>query len=40
VSVVVFGYRITIEERRLVEVLGEPYRDYMRRRRRLIPFVY
>lgn len=36
----VYGYRITIEERLLVAVLGEPYRDYMRRHRRLIPYVF
>ena len=38
--VVVFGYRITVDERLLAEVLGAPYRDYMRRRKRLIPYVF
>jgi len=33
-------YRIGIEERALVAGLGEPYADFMRRRRRLVPFVY
>ena len=33
-------YRMGIEERVLVEALGQPYRDYMSRTRRLIPFVY
>ena len=36
----VYGYRITVEERTLLAVLGEPYRQFMRTRRRLIPFVY
>lgn len=40
VCIVVYGYRIAIEERLLAAVLGEPYRDYMRRHRRLIPYIY
>lgn len=39
-SLAVYSYRIAIEERALLAVLGEPYRDYMRTRRRLIPFIY
>jgi protein-S-isoprenylcysteine O-methyltransferase Ste14 len=39
-SVAVYSYRIAIEERALLAVVGEPYREYMRTRRRLIPFVY
>jgi protein-S-isoprenylcysteine O-methyltransferase Ste14 len=31
------AYRIRVEERALLEALGEPYADYMRRTRRLIP---
>jgi protein-S-isoprenylcysteine O-methyltransferase Ste14 len=38
--VVAYGYRIRIEESALVEALGEPYKKYIRRTRRLIPFVY
>jgi protein-S-isoprenylcysteine O-methyltransferase Ste14 len=34
-----FGYRIVVEERALQEALGDPYRAYMRRTRRLIPFL-
>lgn len=34
-----FGYRIRVEERVLQEQLGQPYREYMRRTKRLIPFV-
>jgi protein-S-isoprenylcysteine O-methyltransferase Ste14 len=35
-----YGYRIFVEEAALVAALGEPYREYMRRTRRLIPFVF
>jgi len=35
-----FSYRIKVEERALVEALGDRYRDYMTRTKRLIPFVY
>ena len=34
-----YAYRIRVEEDALVRSLGEPYRAYMRRTRRLIPFV-
>jgi len=34
-----YGYRIAVEERALVQTIGEPYADYMKRTRRLIPFV-
>lgn len=36
---VAYAYRIRVEEQALLTTLGEPYRDYMRRTRRLIPFV-
>ena len=39
-SVGVYSYRIGVEERALVAVIGEPYREFMRTRRRLIPFIY
>lgn len=35
-----FLYRIPIEERALVEALGEPYREYMHHTHRLIPFIW
>lgn len=35
-----YGYRMQVEERALVEALGERYASYMRRTRRLVPFVY
>ena len=31
------AYRIRVEERALLEALGEPYADYMRRTKRLVP---
>jgi protein-S-isoprenylcysteine O-methyltransferase Ste14 len=33
-------YRITVEEQALSEELGEAYRSYMRRTKRLLPFIY
>jgi protein-S-isoprenylcysteine O-methyltransferase Ste14 len=33
-------YRVHVEEQALVAALGEPYRAYMRRTRRFIPFVW
>lgn len=36
----VYAYRIAVEERALLSVLGERYREFMRTRKRLIPFVY
>lgn len=39
-SVAVYSYRIAVEERALLAVIGEPYRQYIRGRRRLIPYVY
>jgi len=33
-------WRIRIEEQTLLTGLGEPYRNYMRRTKRLVPFIY
>lgn len=33
-------YRVLVEERALMEALGQPYVDYMRHTKRLIPFLY
>ena len=35
-----FGYRIHVEEKALLETIGEPYRAYCARTKRLIPFVW
>lgn len=34
-----FAYRIRVEEQALAAALGRPYRDYMRRTKRLVPFI-
>jgi protein-S-isoprenylcysteine O-methyltransferase Ste14 len=34
-----YGYRVRVEEQVLCQALGQPYREYMRHTRRLIPFV-
>ena len=33
-------YRITIEERMLVQKFGDEYRDYMKKTKKIIPFLY
>lgn len=40
VSFAVYVYRIQVEERALSSIVGEPYREFMRTRKRLIPYVY
>ena len=40
VSIAVYSYRIAVEERRLLAVIGDPYRQFISTRKRLIPFVY
>ena len=38
---IAYGYRIIVEERLLVETLGQPYYKYMKRTRcRLIPYLF
>jgi protein-S-isoprenylcysteine O-methyltransferase Ste14 len=37
---VAYSYRIVVEERMLVEALGEPYLEYRRESWRLVPFVF
>jgi protein-S-isoprenylcysteine O-methyltransferase Ste14 len=39
-SIAVYIYRISVEERTLLTVIGEPYRQFMTTRKRLIPFLY
>ena len=34
-----YGLRVAVEERALLDTLGEPYREYMSRTKRFIPFV-
>jgi protein-S-isoprenylcysteine O-methyltransferase Ste14 len=37
---VAYSYRLQAEEQMLLAMLGQPYREYQARTRRLIPFVY
>jgi len=39
-SFAVYAYRIAVEERAMLAAIGEPYREFMSTRKRLIPFVY
>jgi protein-S-isoprenylcysteine O-methyltransferase Ste14 len=39
VSVAVYSYRIAVEEKALIQTIGEPYATYMRTRKRFVPFV-
>jgi protein-S-isoprenylcysteine O-methyltransferase Ste14 len=38
-GVVTYAFRVRAEERVLTAALGEPYRSYMRERKRFIPYV-
>jgi protein-S-isoprenylcysteine O-methyltransferase Ste14 len=40
VAIGVYSYRIAVEERVLLAGLGEPYAEFMKTRKRLIPFLY
>jgi protein-S-isoprenylcysteine O-methyltransferase Ste14 len=40
VSFAVYAYRMAVEERALLAAIGEPYQQFMRTRKRLIPFAY
>jgi protein-S-isoprenylcysteine O-methyltransferase Ste14 len=39
VSVAVYSYRVAVEERALVQTIGEPYAAFMRSRKRFVPFI-
>jgi protein-S-isoprenylcysteine O-methyltransferase Ste14 len=39
-SAAVYVYRMNVEERTLLKVVGDPYRQFMSGRKRLIPFIY
>ena len=38
-TVVAYCYRVVVEERVLVDTIGEPYRAYIRERKRFIPYI-
>jgi protein-S-isoprenylcysteine O-methyltransferase Ste14 len=35
-----YWYRVVVEERALATTIGDPYRSYMRRTKRFVPFVF
>lgn len=37
---IVYAYRVDVEERALVTVIGDPYRRYMRRTKRFVPLLF
>ena len=39
-SFLIYSYRMTVEEHALLAAIGEPYREFMRTRKRVIPYVY
>jgi protein-S-isoprenylcysteine O-methyltransferase Ste14 len=39
-ALIVYSYRMSVEEKALASTIGEPYREFMRTRRRVIPFIY
>lgn len=40
ITAAVLGRRIQVEENIMLETLGTPYRDYMRRTKRLVPLIF
>lgn len=38
-SILTYSYRVSVEERALLGTIGEPYRVYMKGRKRFIPYV-
>ena len=38
-TIAAYGYRVAVEERALLEAIGEPYRFYMTESKRFIPFI-
>jgi len=38
-TIATYGYRVVIEERALLDAIGEPYRSYMKETKRFIPYI-
>jgi len=38
-AIATFSYRVVVEERALLDTVGEPYRVYMQERKRFIPYI-
>jgi protein-S-isoprenylcysteine O-methyltransferase Ste14 len=34
-----YSYRIAVEERALLDTIGEPYRAFMKERKRFVPYI-
>lgn len=39
-SIATYSYRIAVEERALLAAIGQPYRQFMATRTRLVPYIY
>src|SRR5450759_997019 len=37
-TIATYGYRVVIEERALLDAIGEPYRSYMKETKRFVPY--
>jgi protein-S-isoprenylcysteine O-methyltransferase Ste14 len=38
-TIATYGYRVVIEERALLDTIGEPYRSYMKEKKRFVPYI-
>lgn len=38
-TIATYGYRVKIEERALLDTIGEPYRSYMKETKRFVPYI-
>jgi protein-S-isoprenylcysteine O-methyltransferase Ste14 len=38
-TIAAYGYRVAVEERALLDTLGEPYGSFMKERKRFIPYI-
>jgi len=38
-AIATYGYRVAVEERALLDAIGEPYRAFMKERKRFIPYI-
>ena len=38
-TIATYAYRVGIEERALLDAIGEPYRDYMKESKRFVPYI-
>jgi protein-S-isoprenylcysteine O-methyltransferase Ste14 len=38
-TIATYSYRVVVEERALLEAIGEPYLAYMKERKRFIPYI-